>query len=244
MVTAGSIISGAFRVLHDQPKVFAIWAAGCLAATIASGLLTRPMLGAMMAEPAAGFSAYFMRILPVQLAMLLFMLVLFTAAQRAILRPSGEERLAYLRLGMDELRVFLLALILTVLVYLALGLTMGIAVALVAGLAATAGMTASALATALVVLLLLGLVIWLEVRLSLAFPLTLLRRKIIIGESWRLTRGRFWTLFGGYLVIALIAFALSIVASAVTAGSYWLELMRGGFNPQECSRRRNPSSRS
>ena len=47
---------------------------------------------------------------------------------------------------------------------------------------------------------------WFYVKLSLSFPLTLLRRRFVIGEAWTLTKGRFWTLFGAYFMIFVIMF--------------------------------------
>lgn len=106
----------------------------------------------------------------------------------------------------------------------------------VAYLAVTVGI-AGGLATAIVIGVigagvLIGAIVWLCVRLSLAFPLTLLREEIIIGESWRLTKGRFWTLFGGFFVIWLILMLIAIVVAAITAGSYWADLMESGFTPE------------
>ena len=72
--------------------------------------------------------------------------------------------------------------------------------ALVVGLLAVATMADSGGAMAVIPALLLSaaifcLAVWLQVRLSLVFSLTFLRRKFIIGDSWELTRGRLWSLF-------------------------------------------------
>jgi membrane-anchored glycerophosphoryl diester phosphodiesterase (GDPDase) len=82
----------------------------------------------------------------------------------------------------------------------------------------------------------LSAVVWFQVRLSLAFPLTLLRREIVIGESWRLTRGRFWTLFGAYLVIFVLVTALSVAATFATSGSYFIDIFRNMTDPAAMQR--------
>jgi beta-lactamase regulating signal transducer with metallopeptidase domain len=69
------------------------------------------------------------------------------------------------------------------------------------------------------------------VRFGLAFPLTLLREKIVIGEAWRITRGRFWALFAASLVVLVIIFALWMVVSSITSGAYFAELARSAGNP-------------
>jgi hypothetical protein len=75
----------------------------------------------------------------------------------------------------------------------------------------------------------LCLVLFFWVRVSLAFPLTLMRRRLILGEAWRLSRGHFWTLFGGYAVLIVILIAVGLVASIALQGSYWSQLMGGGL---------------
>jgi hypothetical protein len=54
--------------------------------------------------------------------------------------------------------------------------------------------------------------IYFSVRLSLASPLTFASGRIQVFGSWAMTRGRFWPLFGTYL----IAFALGLVVTALT----------------------------
>ena len=88
------------------------------------------------------------------------------------------------------------------------------------------------LAMILVGVALLVFAVWLYVRLSLAYPLTLLRGKIIIGESWRLTKGHTLPLFGAYLVIFLVVIAISAIVAAVTSAAYFTELMRIFDDPE------------
>jgi hypothetical protein len=62
--------------------------------------------------------------------------------------------------------------------------------------------------------------------------LTVIRRKIIIGDAWRLTRGHFWSMFLGYLVLGLMLFVVYIAVAAITMGPYFAQLAGSGFNPQ------------
>jgi hypothetical protein len=80
--------------------------------------------------------------------------------------------------------------------------------------------------------LLTALAVWVLVRVSLAYPLTFLRGRIVIGEAWRLSHGRFWTLFGGYLIVFLVALALAIAVAMVTAWPLVEEIARRGFTLQ------------
>ena len=231
-MSAGSVIEGAFRLLRDRAGAVAIWALIYLAATIIMWFAMRPFYTAPAGAMAGAMSpsSMFGWMMLIQLASLILFVVLMTAAQRAILLPH-EQGLAYLQLGMDEIRMIALSLILIVLGYVGFVLIGAVAVLLLAGAAAAVGMSGAAISAVLVVLLLLGLFVWLEVRLSLAFPLTLVRRKIIIGESWRLTKGRFWSLFLAYLVVFIIIFVMSLAVGLVTMASYFGALLKGLTNP-------------
>ena len=68
--------------------------------------------------------------------------------------------------------------------------------------------------------------------MSLSFPLTLLRGRITISESWRLTRGRFWILFRAYLLLYLLLMILTLGVAAVTLGDYLGAIARNGFTLQ------------
>jgi hypothetical protein len=157
----------------------------------------------------------------------LIMVVVLTAVQRAILHP-GRDRFFYLRLGMDELRTFLLALLLGVggYVFLVVAMVAPLLIARGAGLGGT-------IALMVVTMIVVGaFLVWLEVRLSLSFPLTIMRGRFVIGESWRLTRGRFWPLFGTYFLVLLILMAMWGVVTALTLNSFVGDLARYGFSPQ------------
>jgi len=78
----------------------------------------------------------------------------------------------------------------------------------------------------------MGATIYAEVRLSLAFPLTFVRRNFVIGEAWRLTKGRFWTLFGAYFVIWLLVMVLMAILVGLAVAPFFSELAQGGNTPE------------
>ncbi|HEV2816973.1 MAG TPA: hypothetical protein VGW40_07115 [Allosphingosinicella sp.] len=231
MLTAGSIAGGGFRLVRERPGAVAVWTLVYLAGVVALGLAVMPS-AEVRAAAAAGRPPLAINTAPnlwiwlFELVFFLAFMVLFTAALRAALRP-GESGFASLRLGMDELRMTGLALFLTIVLYLGL-ILIGLALAIPLNLLtlATGGTDVTILLVGEIVLL-TPLAAWILVRLSLAYPLTLMRGRIVIGESWQLSRGRFWTLFGGYLIVVLVVTALSIAAAALTAGPQLLELLRG-----------------
>jgi hypothetical protein len=129
---------------------------------------------------------------------------LAAAMVRAVLRPL-DDRFGYLRLGADELRqlgLFCLALLVMLGVYIGVILvTVVVGVLLVAAKAAPASVAVVAIALWLFALVFVG------IRLSLAPALTFDTRRINLFGSWAMTRGRFWSLLGAYL----LAFALVLV---------------------------------
>jgi hypothetical protein len=231
----GSIISGGFRVVREHPGAVAVWGLLYLAVTVALALAIQPLVGAsgpggLDPEFGAGDTSSMLgRVLLFELALVIVMVVLFAASQRAVLRPE-RSGFAYLRLGMDELRLFGLTILLIILFYVGF-LVAAIVLTLLVGVVAVAAGPSAALPLAFVQLLgLMALIIWFQVRLSLTFPLTLLRGRIVIGEAWRLSRNRFWTLLGAFLVIFLMFVALWIAVTLLTGGGYLADLARNGFN--------------
>jgi hypothetical protein len=236
MLTVGDILGGGFPLLRDRPGAVASWSLLYALVTAAMTLALQPYYQMQAASPGgaaniAQVGAVIGRFLLVELFAMVVFTILAAAAFRAVLRPR-DGTFGYLRVGMDELRLFALTLLFFVALYLAFVVGMIVLVAIGVLIARLAAVVATGVLVGFGILLMLGVTVWLEVRFSLAFPLTLMRHKIIIGESWRLTRGRFWTLFGAFFVIFLLLVILWIVAAAFTQGSYLAELARGGFGPE------------
>ena len=199
-------------------------------AAAAMTLVLRPMDRMQAMQVGAAAPASFQGLGSVFVAQLLaacLFAILTTAAFRAVLRPE-DRGFAFVRLGGDELRLIALTLLFGVAVYLAL--LFGTLIFVVLGLAVggSGSLETVAVATVVGMVLTIAVCVWLEVRLALAFPLTLLRRRFVLAESWRLTRGRFWPMFAALLVLFLILLVLFAAAAALTQGSYWATIVGGG----------------
>ncbi|HEY1607367.1 MAG TPA: hypothetical protein VGF77_17400 [Allosphingosinicella sp.] len=239
-MNAGTVIGGGFRLMRERPLAVAVWFVLYLAATVAINLATLPWLRSTQAEfaatnsgamsPAAFMGAMLGRAVLFGLIFIILYVVLIAASQRAVLRP-GPDRFFYLRLGMDELRLLALAIILAILFYFGAIVASMIAAAIVGIVIVASGSGAMAPAIFLPILAIVLLSIWFEVRFALAFPLTLMRRKIIIGEAWVVTRGRFWTLFGAFLAIMLLLIALTMVVALVTNAAELGAMLHSGSDP-------------
>ena len=224
MVTVGSILGAAFRFMGDNVRAILAWSGIIFLMSLVTMLIMRPFYAAQVAALQGGaatppnFGMFFL----VLLLSLLVFVVLWAAVFRAVLFPR-ESRFAYLRLGMDELRLLGCVLVLLIAFYLIMTIG-GIVLGLIGGLLAAA-IGGLATVSAVVVVTVLGMVIlglWLGTRFSVAGPLTLLERKVIIGPAWRVTRGHFWPLLGAYVVIVLllvIAYIPMIFARGVSFGT-------------------------
>lgn len=229
MVSIGGVIGGAFRLFRDSPVALLIWwaiATGFAAAsTFALGAFQQPEAVRM---PGAMGSAIAMLLL-FYLVMILVSVVQSAAAFRAVMRPD-EGMAGFLRVGMDELRVFgmgalwVIALIVWYFLLAAFGVV-------IFRLILSGGPGIGPLGLVAIMLLLLspiyGLAIWLHVRLSPALALTIRHRSFVIGEAWRITRGQFWRLFAAYAVIWLLIIAIYVALAVLLTGNYWAALLRG-----------------
>ena len=138
---------------------------------------------------------------------------------RALLRPA-ERSFASLRISGDELRVFGVVVGLSILFVLAAIVTVIVAaIPLVilynSGLAGVHAIT-------ILLAVLLGiaaflLVIWVGVRMCLTAVITFAERRLALFDSWRMTRGHFWSLLGTALLSWLMAMAVMFGAVLATA---------------------------
>jgi hypothetical protein len=225
-MNVGSILGGAFALIRERPGAVAVWGLIYLAADVVLGLGTSALLGSGI-NMVGTWSLIFL----LNFVLFLVVMVLYTAIQRAVLRP-GEPGFASLRLGMDEVRAILLMIFYVVLFYIGL-IFLGVVMVLFVGATVNTGSVATVWFMVVIQLVaLFCLIAWFYVKLSLSFPLTLLRRRFVMGEAWTLSRGRFWTLFGAYFTIFMITFALSLVVGLLTQQEYFSAAFQSGFNSE------------
>ena len=224
-----SIIAGGIDLVRTQPRVVAIWIVIYLVGAAAAMVALRPFMADMIvfqqevaARGAAGMSTppvfpagVFGWLILMEVVFLILGIVAFAAVVRATARPGGD-RFAYLRLGMDELRLLGLGVLL-VIAALAAEIVAIIALVLAGVLARlVAGDGATVAVVAILAILLVAAAIWAEVRLSLAGALTVIRGRIVIIDAWRATRGRFWTLLGVYAVLTIAFMVVGVVMVALS----------------------------
>jgi len=170
--------------------------------------------------------------------------VLMAAIARAVLTP-GTGGFGYMRLGMDEVRVFVVTIVIAILYAIACGIAL-VAAAVIGGIAISAIEGWGALVMVLAILAAIAFIIWLGVRWSLAVPITIDQKKFAIFDSFAVTKGRFWPLLG----MAAIAFIMVIIVSLL-AGIVTMPIsMMGGMSmfgnmsddPTEMFRNFNPTS--
>jgi hypothetical protein len=203
-----------FRLVRENLKTVAIWAAGMTVLSILSNVLAIQFFGSQLenflgyvsdnANPnpeefvrrAAGLAPLMLWSLPYSLIM---NGVIFASLNRLVLRHH-DSKFAYLRLGMDELRqaaVWLLA-------SLALMGVLFVGSALSGFLGALGGAGGAFLA------LLCGVgslcaTVYLAVRLSFASAMTFDTGKITLFRSLPQTKGLFWPLLGAYLLAGVMS---------------------------------------
>jgi hypothetical protein len=158
--------------------------------------------------------------------------IVSAAIYRSVLEPENKG-FASLRFGAQELwliAVLLVAIILFFLLYLVLVLFCAIAIGVVA--AAVHGGALAWLFGFLIFLAAVAVLLWIWVRLSLAGPLTFADRRFRLFESWSLTKGHAWKLFGLAILMILVWIGLQI-AIAIVLGGLRFATMGGGnmFDP-------------
>lgn len=238
MTSIGSILGGAFAQIRDRPLAVLVWTLIYMATTAATMIAMQPFMGVdgaalasedpqALAQVTQMMSLLFLG----QFVLLVVVSILFGAAMRATLRPH-QQGFAWLRLGMDEFYLVVLVIVFTVLFFL-FYLAAVVAIALGAALAgAVAGAPAAGIVAIVGIVAFILATFWLQVRFSLAFPLTLIRGKLVFGESWTVTRGHFWALFGAYFVLGLLLIILFVAVSSVTMAPYLTALRESGLSPE------------
>lgn len=217
-----------FRIIRDRPGLILAWTGFYLLSLLAMiVILLAPNLGNLAAVEVTGvrrdFGELLARFGPALLVALLVALImpimLVTAIYRTVLNPE-DRGFAHLKISADELRMFLVSLLVIFIFAIASGLY-GAAVILLAnasgdlqGVVTKVGSLGGAV-----------LLAWLAVRLALAGVMTFAEHHFRLGAAWRLTKGQFWRLLLSLgltilfaVLVVIAALTLSLVVAKVTGG--------------------------
>jgi hypothetical protein len=218
-----------FRLMGRRPATVAAWVLGWLVLAfgpmVAMLAIVMPHLGDLLSSlkdmPATGPNAmgpfpaaFFAMIGPWMLWLFVAQTILNAAIFRTVLEPRNSG-FASLRLGMDEVRLFLLFLLIGVLWTIFFVVVITGCTTVVATAAATAAHGMAPWIDAAAILLAIGLLIYVPVKLSLAAPMTFALKRIEVFGSWRRTRGRFWSLIGMLLVIIVFTVVILVVTGGI-----------------------------
>ncbi len=227
-----------FKVPWERPRALVLWAilqsGVSLAYWLSAVFLYGPWLAKVQTLEAAP------RVDPVELDRIasgiapfnaLSLIVLLTlsaivqaAMNRAVFRPE-EDGFGYLRLGLDELRQFVLLLSITGVMLAAIFICFFAAGLLSSLFLGSASLTAIPEIAGLLLPIGLAVTVFLGVRFSLAAPMTFATGKVSLQGSWTLTRGRFWPILGTHalatamiLVVGLLGYAVAFASAAAMGG--------------------------
>ncbi|MEZ6012037.1 MAG: hypothetical protein R3C08_09235 [Hyphomonas sp.] len=157
-------------------------------------------------------------LLVMPLGILLWM-VFEGANQRRYMRGDGFR----LRIGADEGRLFVVGLIwMAFFIAIYIGFAISIIIPIFMGL--TLGADGAWISVLLGFAIIAGyflLVLWIAARLSAAAALTVRDRQIRFFESWRITKGKGWTILGSWVVLMLIMLFVYVVLYVAAAALGW-----------------------
>lgn len=217
-----------FRITRERPRVVLGWAAFLLLTNTLGALITfllpeeaRGALAKIASQEAPDprqLIDAMTAVAPLLLVGLVVQRTMDAAIYRLMLRPE-EKRFAYLRLGVDEMRLTVLRLIFVMLaiVYIAV---VQFGIVILSFTASALGETASLFVASVAELVSWGVFLVLAVRLSLASVMSFDGGKLVVFASWTATRGLFWRILGVQVLalscVAVLGILVFVIFSSVS----------------------------
>jgi hypothetical protein len=241
-LSIGTAVGSGFGLIKRRPLSVFVWGLLTVVPAAASMGAILPMMSEFMtmasqADPDSGTAsgammAEAMRMQGLFSLMGLVRLVLgvvtYTAIIRAVVRPKAHG-FFFLRVGMDELREFVVSLAIIVGVVVAV-IVVSILAAITGAVVWQAGGAIRALVIAALVIGGLVGALLIGARLSLLVPATVRFQTFAFAEGWALGKGRTWSLVGLVLILILIVFGIEMVVSGVLGAVRFMTL-GSGFGP-------------
>jgi hypothetical protein len=145
--------------------------------------------------------------------------VINMAVVRAVLEPEASG-FAYLRFGRAELWLILANFVLFIL-YTVVSMALGIPVSLLSAIVVLTWRDATPFFGLPVQLVTWSVSIWLGLRFCMVAPMIFSDRRFRLFESWTLTRGHVWNLFGVGAVMLLATAAIYVTLAGVGLAVAW-----------------------
>jgi len=141
------------------------------------------------------------------------------AVVRAVLEPEAGA-FAYMRFGAPELWLMLANFVLFIL-YTIVSMALAIPVSIVSAIAAMTWRDGAPFVGLPVQLITWGVTIWFGLRFSMVAPMIFTDRRFRLFESWTMTRGHVWRLFGVGAVMVLTTAVVYLVLVGVGLAVAW-----------------------
>ncbi len=215
------------RIIRRDPAVVLVWAACYFAMLVALGLVVAFAFGGTVRADLALLSrtndlreliGIVARrqgtLLPLISLAVALQSVISVAIMRAVIRPQ-ERRRAYLRVGPEEGRQFIVALVGWIVALVVTALPSAVLVLIGVGLISLGAVETNLWVEKLGAIAVAGLSIWAGVRLSLFAITTFAEGKLDLRRTWILTDHHFWGLLWMYAIALVITFLVSVVQTIV-----------------------------